>query len=133
MPIEWSDLLSVGHDTIDADHRHLIGLLNEFEASRDVAQAEATLRKLFVYAKTHFEREEAVQLACDYPHYEEHRQEHRILVERLNKIIRTHFKPKNRDKPEIIEQVHRLLHQWVVRHVIDSDLKMKPYVEKMPR
>ena len=133
MPIEWSDQLSVGHDAIDADHRHLIGLLNEFEAARDLVHAEVTARRLFIYAQTHFDREEAVQLACDYPLYEEHRLQHRALVEQLNKIIRSHFNAHSRDRVEIVEQIHRLLTQWIVRHVVDSDLKMKPYIAKMPR
>ncbi|WP_172822295.1 bacteriohemerythrin [Magnetospirillum moscoviense] len=70
MSIAWRDAMSVGDAAIDADHRHLIGLVNSFKAAVaaeiDHKRAARVLLALMDYTTEHFAREEALQKEVRY-------------------------------------------------------------------
>jgi len=130
MAIEWREGMSLGYSTIDDDHKRLIAMLNEFEASASVAMAEDTAKKLYRHAQQHFKREEDIQLLIRYPHHAEHRAEHEALLSQLRNIVKTRFVEKKHIEASVGE-IHALLQKWLVDHVIKTDLKMKPYLGKV--
>ena len=77
MKIQWRDALCIDNGPIDADHKHLIGLINELldlkaHSSRDEKFIEI-LNKLKAYTVVHFRREEELQKAAGFPRSEERR------------------------------------------------------------
>lgn len=136
MPIEWRDKLSVGNAVIDADHKALIGLINDFEADMarglDHAGLTKTLKALFKYAKEHFAREETLQMRSGYPYYTAHAQEHRRLLTQAEQMARRYL--GDPDAPldaAAKDEMSAFLRDWLVGHIIQQDLRLMPYVKNM--
>ncbi|WNJ99784.1 hemerythrin family protein [Thalassospiraceae bacterium LMO-JJ14] len=136
--IEWREKMSIDDGgVIDQDHRHLIEIINRFEklASDGLDKDEATeiLYALKFYTQTHFGREEQLQNLIDFPYADAHHHEHEELVKTLEDVIE-HLKESNE---EVLAGLHgeisELLHQWLVGHILHSDLKMRIYVGHMKK
>lgn len=133
MPILWRDAMSVGHDAIDADHKILLAIINEFEASPDFAHAEQAAKKLYKYTQEHFRREEALQQMMRFPLADTHRDEHNRILDALTEVIKTHFLQKRADTNEAaaIARLTELMRDWIVSHVVTIDRKMKPFLNEI--
>ncbi|HEY5761961.1 MAG TPA: hemerythrin domain-containing protein [Rhodocyclaceae bacterium] len=90
MTLLWRKQLEIGDDRIDTDHKYLICLVNTVELSlrtqqhRDILMA--TLDQLAEYTELHFEREESIMLSIRYKRYDQHRQQHQLLIKELEAI-----------------------------------------------
>lgn len=133
MPIQWRDALNVGHPMVDSDHRHLVDLINSFEQAIqgeiDHKAIARILLGLFDYTGEHFEREEKLQLTIRYPFNESHRRAHRDVLRELNEILERYGNEKDlatRDK--MVRGMVDFLRNWLINHIIESDLRMKPYI-----
>ncbi len=136
--IEWRDKMSIdGGGVIDQDHRHLIEIINRFEelAADGLDRGEATeiLHALKFYTETHFGREEQLQNMINYPDAVDHHEEHRELMKALDDVI-VHMAETSDDA---LDRVHgemaHLLHDWLIGHILHSDLKMRVYVDLMKK
>jgi len=139
MLIVWRDQMSVDGGVIDDDHRTLIAIINEFSAA-DVTPAvipvlASILRKLDHYTKTHFEREETLQRAANYPFHDAHKQAHKDLMRQLSTVreeLRLKADAKKlEDIPAMHAKMAEFLHHWLIDHILDTDLRMKPYTKAM--
>lgn len=130
MPIQWRDTMSVGNTTIDSDHKALIAIMNEFEASPDLAHAEAAAKRLFRYTQEHFQREEQMQLLARFPGAPAHHKEHEALLARLKTLIKERFMVKidPADAPLVLAEMNQLFKDWIIGHVIQHDIQLKPYL-----
>ncbi len=133
MAIEWRDSMSVANERVDKDHQYLITLLNTMEIDLEHPENKEpilrTLLKLKKYTIEHFEREEHLQLRIRYPKLNEHRKIHQNLVKELDEIITS----VNTAGPEgETKHISELLHDWLINHVLQEDLPMKPYFAKHP-
>ncbi len=138
MPIVWRDKMSIGNHIIDMDHRLLICMINMIELSLlapgdKVGNIKVALDELESYTDIHFKREEKIQFAIKYPRYDEHKHEHQQLVNRLQEIKEQIL---GIDDPAILAkkapQLTELLRDWLLHHVLQEDMKLKPYVEQYP-
>ena len=87
MGLQWRDQLSIGNDLIDADHKHLIEVINKAEECLRTSNRKElahTLDELARYSNTHFEREELIAKAVGYPGAGQLHASHTRLVETLN-------------------------------------------------
>lgn len=130
--------MSVGEQTIDADHKHLIDLINVFETAIsghiDHKKVARVLLGLVEYTGQHFAREEQVQLAIRYPFHDSHRRSHRDVLKQLSAIVHDYtLAPEGPGRDAMIRQLSGFLKEWLVDHIIQSDLRMKPYVVQMQR
>ena len=120
----WTDLLLVGNDTIDADHRKLFSLVNQVREGMLRTQGESSLRKvldeLMAYANEHFAREEKLMQEARYAEQEEHIVEHRLLTYRLRNL---HYRHLNGDRG-LNEQMEIFLDRWLARHIMTADLRL---------
>ena len=138
MPIVWRDQMSVSNQLIDMDHRLLICKINVIELAlqvpgEDMGNLKSALDQLEVYTVEHFEREERLQKAVDYPSSGEHKNLHKSLVDRLREI-KTQILQDNdasRLKSEA-SRITELLRDWLLVHVLKEDMKLKPYLAKYP-
>jgi hemerythrin len=134
MTIAWRDAMSVGDETIDADHRHLVDMINAFEAAVagdiDHKKVGRVLLGLVDYTGEHFKREEEIQLLIRYPYHESHRHGHRDVLKQLTAIAQDYIRATGSARDEMIRGLGKFLREWLVDHIIQSDLRMKPYVLK---
>ena len=130
MPIEWRDGMAIGFKAIDDDHRQLIATINEFEGCPDFSHAEIAAKKLFKYTHEHFQREESLQALMRYPLADAHHEAHEVILNNLKDLIRTHFMAKSgeRDERAAIDRLTALMREWIVEHVLKTDIRMKPYL-----
>ncbi|OJX81744.1 bacteriohemerythrin [Magnetospirillum sp. 64-120] len=137
MTIAWRDAMNTGDPTIDADHRHLVDLINAFEAAMtgphiDHKRIARVLLGLVEYTGEHFKREEDIQLAVRYPYYDSHRRSHRDVLKKLSMIVGEYTKtPDGPARDRMVRDLAAFLKEWLVDHIIQSDLRMKPYIQKM--
>lgn len=142
MPIFWRPQISIGHDDIDNDHRYLILLINTVELvlrfPEDGHNVELALDELRRYAGKHFEREERIQVACGYLHLDQHKLEHRRLLQELDALIervRLSLTASAAGLDAIKEQspvITQFLRKWLLDHVMKSDMQLVHLFRKQP-
>ncbi len=131
--IVWRPQMAVGNDAIDADHQHLLTLLNDIEAALGEGASGTLLRqaltRLTEYTDFHFKREERLQRQIDYPDHADHAAKHAALIVQLASIIREieALAIDPRRDPATVERVVALGRDWLIQHILGEDLRMKPY------
>lgn len=142
MPIFWRPALAIGHEDIDADHRYLILLINTVELVLRFPEQPDHVRLAFDelqrYARHHFEREEKIQVACGYPHFDQHKLEHSRLLEALadlrSRVERAVASPDTAQQLAAQSgSITTFLRGWLIDHVLKSDSKLTTLFRKMPR
>jgi len=135
MSIEWRQSMCVGEATIDEDHKHLVDLINDFEKAIvgkiDHRRLAKVLLGLIDYTGEHFTREEELQLKVRYPYYDSHRKQHRDVLKKLQQVIQEYIDADEHNQDRMIRDMTNFLKEWLVDHIIVSDLRMRPYVAKM--
>lgn len=136
MSIVWRDAMCVGDPTVDGDHKHLVDLINAFEVAIsgaiDHKKVARVLLGLLEYTGAHFAREEELQLAIRYPYHESHRRAHRDVLKKLSGIVAEYTRtPEGPGRDRMVRDLTQFLKAWLVDHIIQSDLRMKPYVLQM--
>jgi hemerythrin-like metal-binding protein len=119
--LAWNDGLSIGVAEVDAQHKRLIGLVNEVAeavragAGRDIAGA--ALRNLCDYAVEHFASEEALMDPETYPEYDMHLGQHMDGTTKALDFLQAFSLGEEVD----MEQFVAFLSDWVVHHVMEVD------------
>lgn len=127
--VEWSDSLSVGIESIDNDHKRLLGMINQLQTAAhyhtDDAMIEKTLNELVDYTKYHFAREEEMMQKNGYPHLEEHKKGHEAMVQQVVRFIDEY----RIDQTRTIENIIQFLKVWLINHIYGSDQEYVPYIK----
>ena len=125
--VEWSDELSVGIDEIDAQHKVLVGLINEMheaiEQRHGSEVVESILTRLAEYTRIHFAVEESLMRLLGYPDFEAHREEHRALIMQVNDLRRK----VETGKTAIGFELMHFLKLWLTKHIMESDQEYARY------
>lgn len=128
--VEWKDSYSVGVDTIDDDHKKLLGMINQLQAAAhyktDEEIVEQVLNQLVDYTKYHFCREEEMMRKCNYPDFEEHKKQHDEMILQVSSYINDY----RIDRTRTIEDVAVYLKTWLVTHINGTDQKYTPYLKE---
>ena len=138
MALIWRETMSVGNDTIDHDHRYLVCYLNTVElALQNPEEREVvllSLTQLYNYAYEHFMKEEIIQQKISYPDINSHRIEHKKLLEELMEL-KNNIKQKyaNEDIKKQYNEIVTFLRHWLIDHVLNTDMLLKPYLSKHPK
>lgn len=135
MSIEWRDALCVGDPSIDSDHKHLIDLINQFEQCITGPINHKSIAKVLIglvqYTGEHFAREEEIQLKIRYPYVESHRRQHRDVLKKLGGLLQEYTESHGEIRDKMIRDMTDFLKEWLINHIIESDLRMRPFVLKM--
>jgi hemerythrin-like metal-binding protein len=127
----WGEILSVGVDEIDEDHRKLIHILNILNHS--VMEKEspeylaATLEELINCTVWHFSHEERLMLKFRYRETEEHKAEHRALIEGVKELQQEILQA---DKP-MVDQHIEFLERWLSEHILTADGRLGSYLSQV--
>jgi len=137
MVIMWRDEMSIDDGLVDADHKCLIALVNDVDlvAPGPAMPAElmTILDRLSTYARTHFDREERLQLATGFTYAQAHHARHKGLMRELD-AMRAECEAGPPDQIEVFHaRLRDFLYHWLRDHIIKADLLMKPFVPRMRR
>lgn len=117
----WSRILSVGVDEIDDDHRMLIRIFNVLNHAVSEGESEeylaATLEELINCTVWHFSHEERLMLKYRYKGIDEHKAEHRDLIEAAREFQQAML---GAGKP-MADQNIEFLKSWLTEHILNAD------------
>ncbi len=130
----WTDDLSVGNASIDADHKKLIVMVNGVEAmikARDGFALAQAFEQLEHYLCAHFVYEEKVAQAVNLP-FGKNKMEHERMLKEFQ-----HMKDELITRDGIwsdgaAEHYSHFLSDWIRDHVIDEDMLLKPVLQTYP-
>jgi hemerythrin-like metal-binding protein len=126
--IVWGDILSVGVDEIDEDHRKLVSIFNILNHSVTERESPeylaAVLEELINCTVWHFSHEERLMLKYGYEESEEHKAEHQELIKSAKKLQQEILQA---DKPVADEQVD-FLENWLTEHILTADMRLGSYL-----
>lgn len=119
---QWNSVFETGLEEIDAQHKHLVELLNQMSVAVDAASPDnidRTLRELAEYTVYHFSSEErfmdAHHLAPAY--CERHRAIHRKFVEQVQEWIATRAHQEQLKPRQLLDY----LANWLIFHILGDD------------
>lgn len=127
--MQWNDKLSVGIAVIDADHKKLVGMVNDLydavSAGKGADKMGRILDGLIDYTKSHFAREEAFFAQHGYPESAAHKKEHADLA---RQVLDVQAKYKAGATSTLSLQVMNFLKDWLLKHIQGSDKKYAPFL-----
>jgi hemerythrin len=127
--IEWTPELSVGVNSLDADHKVLISLVNQLDDAIQRGQSRDTVRRVLDalrdYTEYHFNREEALMRACGYPDIDAHKRTHGTLRAQVAEIRDRYLR-----NPESIHarEVLAFSKNWLTAHIMGRDQLYVPFI-----
>lgn len=126
--IRWRDTYDTGVEAVDLEHRKLVELIEAMHTSiRDnepQETVEQVINEIAEYTQDHFKNEESLMQNEQYPELDEHKIEHRTLIEEV-----AVFKERLLNNfPDGRQDFYRFLREWLINHILDSDKKFGVYV-----
>ncbi len=132
MFIEWNHTFKINVPVVDAEHKYLVQLVNDLYDEYTNNNLDKNLINVFThlasYTKKHFANEESVMAKVNYPELENHKKEHRELLETTRKLSEQYLDGSE----SITADTMNFLKTWVVTHIIESDNKIGKFVELNP-
>ncbi|MBN2797161.1 MAG: hemerythrin family protein [Clostridia bacterium] len=130
--IIWDEKFSVGVEKIDDQHQTFFELINKLESLTHETNFEERLpillNEIVEYAALHFKTEEKMMEAVQYPDLEQHK----IFHQRIKDDI--YMECKRIVEREVhamdIIWLYNYMLDWIKTHIIEEDLKYKPYFQK---
>jgi len=125
---QWKDEYSVGIESIDLQHRKLIGLINQLQTAVDYSTGESfereALDELVDYTVTHFRYEEDLMEEHGYPDFEAHRAQHDDMVKKVSEVIE---KYKN-NQDNAMKDATAYLKNWLINHINGTDKQYSQFL-----
>jgi hemerythrin len=116
----WDEGIDTGVDSMDAEHRLQVSLVNALEElvrqRAEGALLERTLSQLVDFTGVHFVSEELMMRLYAYPQHDAHKLEHVRLTERV-KELRGQILAGDESVGEGVTS----LHAWLVEHIRSMD------------
>jgi hemerythrin-like metal-binding protein len=126
----WEERFSLSVPEVDAQHKYWFALTDayweKFQAKRvNSALVQQALAATIAYARKHFKAEEALMRRIRFPQneYRLHCSMHNAFVERVNALA----KRCRAGHPNAAEELVEFLVGWLVRHIIQVDVKYVGY------
>lgn len=127
--IEFTDDLRLDIKVVDDQHRKLVDLINGLiDLEADEASSEAipqALEELADYIEIHFQTEEEMMKAVDFPALDEHHKQH---AEFVKKTIQFNHDYRVGEANLGVEMLI-FLSTWLIDHIKGEDPKFVPYLK----
>ena len=127
----WDNILSVGIEEIDEDHRRLVNLFNILNHSVTEGDASdylaAVLEELISCTVWHFSHEERLMLKYGYEEIAEHKMEHQELIKSAKELQQKVLQAGKLVANEDIE----FLEHWLTEHILTADMKLGSYLAQV--
>ena len=126
--LKWNDILSVGVDEIDDDHRKLVDLFNMLGHSvteeDNPEYLSAVLEELISCTIWHFKHEERLMVKYGYEDTAAHQSDHQDLIDGARELQQKIMEAGNRVAKEDIEY----LEHWLTEHILTSDMRLGAFL-----
>lgn len=126
----WSEILRVGVEEIDEDHRKLVTIFNMLNHAVMQGEAQeyvaALLDELINCTVWHFSHEERLMLKHRYGGIEEHKAEHQELIATARKLKEEIL---HADKSAVNQQIESL-ERWLTEHIFATDMRLGSYLSR---
>lgn len=128
--IEWSDELSMHNWEIDAEHRHFIRMVNEFndEAASehpDKAEIERIMGFILEDAVLHFANEEQLFAEHHFPLAQEHAEIHGVLLDTLRQVLQ---QIRQSDQSSEWLELGMAIRDQLLSHILNHDTQYIEYL-----
>jgi hemerythrin len=122
--IAWKDEFSLGIEPVDVEHREMIELINNLDASMQEnashAAVVAMLGEIYARIAAHFALEEKIMRDAGYTEYEAHKQEHEQLLDVLLDVIDSVDENGRYDRATLSKELDR----WFSDHFRTRDARL---------
>lgn len=126
--IEWKPEYSVGIESIDNQHRKLVGLINSLQTAVDYSTGEEferqALEELVDYTRTHFKYEEGLMEQHGYPDFEPHRAEHERMIAQVGEVMEAY----RQDQDNAMQNAITFLKNWLINHINGTDQQYSQFL-----
>ena len=131
MHLEFDQSLVTGNDMIDAQHKELIGKIDDLltfcEESKEKVKAIKMLGYLAEYTEFHFEAEEKLQAEVSYPAIDEHKKKHEEFKKSL-KSLDEYLEEAEGPTEDFVAQVKKKVVDWLFDHIKTFDRSVAEYI-----
>jgi hemerythrin len=128
--ITWDKSYNVSVKRCDEQHQKLFVLMNELHDAMRVGAGGAVVRKvvgeLNDYTISHFAAEEALLERYGYPALDQHREEHKKFIARVNKFRDDLDQGGGTSSVAVLE----FLKDWLARHIKQTDRKYSAHLNQ---
>jgi len=126
--VQWKDEYSVGIESIDLQHKKLLGLINSLQTAVNYKTGEAfereALDELVDYTKTHFKFEEDMMERNGYPDFTIHRAEHERMIARVEEVLKQY----QQDQDTAMQNAIDFLQEWLINHINGTDKQYSSFL-----
>jgi hemerythrin len=129
MAIRWTDDLSCGDATIDAQHRELLTLYERLLLLQGQAHEnllDEAIEQLLAYTKGHFDAEERLMAHHIYPDLNTHCEKHRQIRLEIAQLRRRRQQGASIELSEMTDLVAFVVHQ----HMLVDDRRVTEWVNR---
>lgn len=120
----WSDRYKIGNDLVDSQHQHIFKLANETVSVSDDADITRLLMLFYQHVREHFQAEERLMKQAGYPRYQEHVEEHNLMLDRLNEIsLNVQKRQWNPD------DIKKFVQRWISVHIVQEDMRVGEFLK----
>jgi hemerythrin len=126
--IKWDEkLMGSGVNSVDAQHKELIKMLNAFREATCNGSGDEELGKMLDflgnYAKMHFRHEELVMEQHHCPMAQRNQEEHAKFLEDFG-VLANRFKGEGASHAFVMEVQVRVM-RWLTNHICGCDAKLR--------
>ena len=130
----WSVKYETGNDLVDNDHKEIFKLvknvLNETFTNRK-EKVDTAISFLVEYTLRHFNNEERLMAESDYPKAAEHKLQHSQFAD---SVVALHEKIRTEgDTMDMSIAINKTIVDWLVEHVMGSDMMLAAHYKKWKR
>ena len=129
--LTWNNKFSVGVQSLDDQHKRLIGILNELHAAMMKGQAQSVagplLDKLLNYALEHFSTEERMMSDAKFAGLAQHRASHQELAGNVGDYVVRYRKGDS----AMYVQLLNFLRDWLTNHMQKEDQEYGPSLNRL--
>jgi len=131
--LAWSKDFELGYGQVDSQHRRLFELVSELVSAcmdgSDTQKLRETLDFLVKYTVQHFTDEEALQLRCNYPGYERHKQLHEDFKVTVGELV--YEFDRYGSTIELSNNVNKIVVKWLINHIQREDKRIGDHLHSL--
>ena len=123
--VEWRDDFNIGIESIDYEHRELIGLINmifeRLEEGGDEEKVPDFLGEVHARIAAHFALEEQIMRERRYDQFTDHKTDHERLLDDIREIMDAYEAGSYAEQKEVFA---KRLEDWFVVHFKTRDARL---------
>lgn len=121
----WQQEYNTGNAQVDGQHQQLFKIVNALHdavvTSENIYTIQELLEALANHTIEHFQTEEALMMAVNYPDYDRHKHTHDYLLSKVDRLL---LKFRDRNTEAVTTELTQFLTEWLAHHIKGEDQKM---------